>query len=352
MNQTRTRTLIWALLFSFVWVMTSCADESPLPKRQVDVLAPLTKALIGPNQIKELSQGNVAGEKIKAFPEIPFPVAVPDSNWGDTLLYTGDFSAAYDILAYNDVEVTVKIINNYPIGVKKGTRLVLKNKNNQTIFNHSLSDDLDPNETYEFIETSQNGVFTDTFQVYAENLQTKASNGPVLLDSTGYFAFTMDISSIDIRYVTLYTDTTYHVDEVVEFDLSTGDDFNAEDAQGKVIVYLQNDLPMNAYAQVYFLNQDSVITDSLFAAGTASFPGVPVDANGVPTSENVEQKYEIVYDKQRFQNVIDSKIVRFVAEGNTAENYNVVPGIGKTVYFGEGVRLKFQIVGDFSGQVK
>lgn len=84
------------------------------------------------------------------------------------------------------------------------------------------------------------------------------------------------------------------------FDVSFESFYNIREIEFKVVA--ENEIPLEAEMQMYFVNAEGAILDSMFTSPTILIPGAPVDDKGLVTAQVEEINY-ITFDAPRFERI-------------------------------------------------
>lgn len=126
-----------------------------------------------------------------------------------------------------------------------------------------------------------------------------------------------------------------------KFDLNFGGYENVKSAEFKIIT--ENELPIDIDMQLYFLNVDGAIVDSLFNEATKVFASPNIDETGVTTG-SAEQTLIVPIEANRFRTIADNAKQAEVKSSFSTNDYENETAVKVKADQKMGVRIGLKIV--------
>jgi len=220
----------------------------------------------------------------------------------DTILISLFENTVGGSLNIEDPKINLKITNSFgvPIGML-AENLTAETMSDGTVDVQTVLDNGVEFNYPTAVEVGQSKVTNVSVNKSNSNLSEIISSSPTQLSyelgamtnpaaDPNIKGFVMDTSRFDVdvkmELPIWLSASNFAVEEVSEFDASFFEDI--ESAEFKLIT--ENGLPIEAGVQVYFMDANEVILDSLFDAGnTTLIPAAEVDAQGEVTSKTSQE---------------------------------------------------------------
>lgn len=347
------RALAALLLLLPLLLFQSCFREyEPEPKEwNPEWDLPIVRADLSMADLTNLQnlKGNVTIMASQLNPMWNGPAFVPPISG----LSTENSPALFQISDYfeevstDSMILTVTFTNGYPIDFGKGSQLVFRNQEDGKILHvHSLKEQLDPGESYEFDIEILRGFNEDPLNIsnniefYLDDFRSNGSNGEVVDFSGAAADFVFELKFLKVLSVKAQVDQTW-TDTIIA-DLSLGENPYDSVGEGSLDLYVNHGLPLNLFILIEVLDENNQVTDRLFD----TLDLLPADVNQVTGEVNQTQKtsINIPLERSRVISFFKGIKLRTVYNLNTK---NLDTGGNNFVLFGQESDLKFQLVGHF-----
>jgi hypothetical protein len=239
-------------------------------------------------------------------------------------------------------ELRMDLMNGLPIAIGAGTRLELRNAPDPAnganlLFEAALDGAVQPGGTWSTSITNSLVSIGDTIFLY---LRDASSPGGTDVTVTGderlSFSITIDLRRVD--YVRVRPDHSFGGRDSFALSLAPQLDGNTDVAQGWLVVYADNGLPVQGELQLYLYDGAGALADSLFDEPFA-LNGGTTDPQGSTTLIGSTSD-SIAIDATRMQRWLDVRSAALAFRINT--NGYPSPWVQAT---GESL-LRLQLVGD------
>lgn len=332
-------------------ILISCTkyntNLSELPTSNSDWLLPLVKGKVSFETIKELS-------KVKTSFEMPpidigytsgTQVNVPPINITAVGPYKQPLSNWIHSIQFDTLDIKLSFTNAFPIAISAGTQFSFRRSDNTSdptniIYQHTLPQDIQPAQQYEFDVQVFNNSVTDTIYLFLEQFASPGGNNVTF--SATPCKIEVEVKVIDIQKVELFPNKS--VVERDTIDIEFGDEETNSgpldtSSHATVNFYVDHAMPIHTSAQIYFLDPNTnLVTDSLLTPAVSAV-GCNTDANGDPLNVNTS-KTSLYISHTRIENIKKAKKAIIVFRLNTL-GYP-----GPYVYLSDNTYLKLQITGD------
>lgn len=332
-------------------LLTSCGkyntNLNELPSSDTDWLLPLVKGRVSFDNLKKLNSSTISFD----IPSTDIGFAsgvqlnVPGISIPELGPYVQPLSDWIHTVQFDTLQISLRFQNSFPIPIGAGTKFSFRSSNStatqgNVIYEHTVPANIEPGAPYTFTVDVVNNSVSDSIFLFMEQFNSPGGNNVTFSSSPSKMDVTVEI--IDIKKVELnVAKSTVELDTVdVDFgseDTNTG----AVDtsSSGNVHFFIDHALPINMYAQIYFLDPiSSLPVDSLLNA-PLNLIGCQTDANGHPLNVN-SSKNTLTITNQRLQRIKKSKQAILSFRMNT----NGYPG--PYVQMSDQTYLKMQITGD------
>jgi hypothetical protein len=332
-------------------ILVSCSkyntNINELPTWNSEWLLPLVKGKLSFENIKELSNAKTSFDvpSIDIGYASGLQVNVPPINLPEVGPYKQPLSNWIHQVQFDSLEIDLSFTNVFPIAVGAGTKFSFRRTPttadpNNIIYQHTITNDIAPNQSYTFNVDVINYAVSDTLYLYLEQFNSPGGNNVTFTSNPS--KINIEVQIIDIKKVELYPDKSVVEQDTVEIDFGDEDTNTGgldTSSNGTVNFFIDNALPINCYTQVYFLDPvSSVIKDSLLST-PLNIVGCNTDANGDPTNVK-SSKTSFFISSQRIDQIKKSTKAIIVFKLNT----NGYPP--PYVLMSDQTYLKLQITGD------
>lgn len=331
-----------------VALFTACSkyntDPKELPTWTSDWLLPLIKGKLAFENIKEISEVKTSFNVPSL--DIGYPsgvnVNVPPLNISAVGPYKQSLSNWIHVVNFDSLEIMLSFQNVFPIAIGAGTKFSFRrstntNDPNNIIYQHTIPNDIAPNQNYSFDINVINNFLTDTVYIFLEQFTSPGGNN--ITFSATPSKINVEIKVIDINRVELYPNKSLTEIDTVDIDFSKEDTGTDTANYGKINFFVDNALPINFYIQVYFLDPiNSQIVDSLLDNPFNAI-GCNTNANGDPTNVNAS-KTSVNITTARIEKIKKSK------RAVLSYKLNTLGYPPPYVVMSDKTYLKMQITGD------
>jgi sRNA-binding regulator protein Hfq len=208
-----------------------------------------------------------------------------------------------------DVEVRINLVNNFPINIKAGTEIEIRNTtiNNNTVFKGIIENDIAPKGGMDsiIIRQVQNNQWVDSqLEFYLNDFGSDGSSVAEDFTTFNNIAINIKVGVALINEVEFSQPISYLMTDTTELDFGDTADESAEEniQRVKMNIFLKNGIPLNFAIKAYFLDENFVVIDSLFDNALIESPSIDADGYIIPSSI-VENKIEEELTQAEFINV-------------------------------------------------
>ena len=243
----------------------------------------------------------------------------------------------------------VYVENNFPINMKAGSIIRITNTTNTDIvFTGVLERDIAAfsNDSI-VVEQYQGTPFIDNdLFLYIDNFSSDGTNGVTQSFAGGSIKISFKIVAIRIVEVNFNANKLYDLSDTIDF--SVGDE-GQDDAQNinraKMTLYVENGIPVNFFLQVYFLDGNYNLVDSLLSSTDILSP--EVDAAGVVIESTVKE-YDLVteWTKEEFESLSDNAEYAYIRALFTT------PSTPSTFKIKHENQIGLQLIADVDAEIK
>jgi len=291
-----------ALIFLSTLTMFSCTkdglfDYSGL-EHTAEWLFPVVKTKITAEQVSKLNglKYDVGAFTVDA-PFITTTLPVPPIS-GQSIgpIDLDDTDSIYVQFKSDTATLKVYITNNFPINIKAGTVVEIRNSINNTnvVFDGTIQNDIPAKGGVDSVIVTK--VITtpwadNKLKLFLTNFGSDGSATVENFNTYNNIDVKLGIEVIHLNEVELYGNIDYLVTDTSDFefgsDPSEPDEENIESA--KLNLFIENGIPLTYSVRGYFLDANYSVLDSLF--GTTVIPAPGIDGSGyVINSTIVEDK--------------------------------------------------------------
>ena len=290
------------------------------------------------NDVKSRFEGEV--------PEVP-PFSL-DKQVGP---YPFTITEIFEKIAVDSLLFNVSFENAFPIDIAKGTVISFRNKDDgKEVFRHRIQADVEPGEKFEVTRTVLDESVDNDLNFYLENFTSNGSQEPVDFGDGLETDFRFELIFLSIAELEIKTNQSYRITDTTSFDLDTRDE--AGSAKGELFIYFENRYPLIFETQLYLLDENKNLVDSLFESPVelGSAPVVESPQGGRITGDTVlvVDTVELKDDNLRSLKNADYLSGNFFARTvDTAQNGNPLSSISITIT--DRSFLNLQVTGDVKG---
>lgn len=319
--------LITLFLFLILLGAAGCTkkkyENDPLKS---EWLLPLLKGNLTPLTLTSLKNKQFSIEVSAA--DLGITESVPQSNPVPVAFYN---VASYEVktndlvsnIQLDTCHLQLTIKNNFPIPIKQGTAISIRDGSgaNTLLKNFVFTKDIANGEEEVFDIDLSGLIISNKLKATVDTLIVDAYENKVFEES---IEFDFLIKSVSLNYVNLFTNQSYNINDTVDFDGSTID-FDEYDEKitdstvnGKLSFLCNNELPVNTSFQIYFLDENKNVVDSLFIQKPNIIGGVYSGLNFVAAQKS---SFFTTISKQRLIKIKAATKIAYGFEFNT-NNYN------------------------------
>ena len=347
-----------SLIFIAVIALNSC--KTPLPERKVDILMPIIKTTIGPNNITEFTS------KLNRANEV-FTVSDPRFNPGLSSAFINDnffgnniviysnstFSNDFEYMALDSAFVKVTLKNDYPVAVKAGTIVNFISVGNSAnpwfpvdklLFSYTLLNDLPANTTFTFEKTLLKAsetayiAISNKIKVVLDNFSTRGvGSTPINILPTSNLKLDFNVTKVKVHEVWA-NKKKFTIKDTVNFNFDPEGAIDKDNITGKMTFYFKNDMPADFKFQITTLDASNNVLSTVFnpeisQRGTKlGADGKQVEISSIPpiytnrndNTVNSEQTIEVT--GVAFDHLMKAKKLIISAEADCETNTSIVPG--------------------------
>lgn len=317
-------------------VLTSCFKEPDLDVKAVqddwnfNLLAPLVRTDMFIEDAANLSNvsGNVVIEAVTISPLWAGPAIVPAASGLSTESKPSEFAITeYFEKIYTDtLNMTVTLNNNLPITIGKGTVLVYRNKDEQSIIaKKALDKDVAPGEEYEFeFLIYHDGVgdpplVESDIQFYLEDFRTEGTEGKIV-DFDGA-SVTFNFQMNWIRIAEILVNSGQQFKDTINLAFESNDSLNTDsilqDAiAGKITLFLKSGMPLNVKWDMDLIDENGNFIMGLTSNDIDLDAAVVDNATG-DVNEYRETALVIELDDEYLDGLRDTRTIRAAYDINS-----------------------------------
>jgi len=193
--------------------------------------------------------------------------------------YPFQITDIFEKIAVDSLLFNVSFVNQYPIDMAKGTVLSFRNKDDgREIFRYRIQEDVAPGEEFEVTQTVLEESVDNDINFYLENFTSNGSEEPVDFGDGLETRFRFELLFLSIAELEIKTEQTYNLTDTTSFNVENQD--NLGSAEGELYIYFENRYPLNFKTQLYLLDDQKRLSDSLF--------NQPVELNSAPVVDAPE----------------------------------------------------------------
>ncbi len=277
-------------------------DLKEMPSWNSDWLLPLVKGKVSFENLKELSNS-------KIYYDIPsldigytngIGINVPPLQIANVGPYRQGLSNWLHQVHFDSLEIKLTFTNSFPITVSAGTKFSFRrtadpNDPTNLIYQHTLPNDIAPQQSYSFDVKVVNNYLSDTIFQFLEQFTSPGANNVSFSNNSSRLQ--VEVKIIDIDHVEMFAGKSLQERDTVDIDFGSEDTGTDTSSYGKVNFFVDNAIPIHFGIQVYFLDpQSSLIIDSLLdnsfdiAGCNTNASGDPLNINSAKTSISITTK--------------------------------------------------------------
>jgi hypothetical protein len=292
-----------------MWIFSSCTDiPDEGPKWSPNYFGPLVNTKVEAKDIPELTDVQFTA-KIDAgnINELPDNQAIPEIP--NTIPPTDPFE--FEITQYfaqadaKKIDLTLSFKNTWPIDIKQGTELVLRNKAkpSREIVRHTLESDVDPLETKSIDVTIRETLVKSNVEFLLDRLGTNGSDGEKVDFNEDPYASTLlfdfDFTFASFNTVSLEPDQTFKLEDTIDFQYDTGNNI-----KGQINIFSTNSLPIDFDISFDLLDKNGKVIGTLFKNQGININKTEVQEAGgnaytIINSDITDQKDSIPLNEQK-----------------------------------------------------
>lgn len=270
-----------------------------LPSWNSDWLLPLVKGKVSFETIKELNDSKISFD----VPSLDIgytsgvSLNVPPLSISNVGPYKQPLSEWIHLVNFDSLQIRLTFTNSFPVAISAGTKFSFRrtadpNDPANLIYQHTLPNDIAPNQVYSFDVKVVNNFLTDTIFQFLEQFASPGGNNVTF--STTPSKIGVEVKIIDIKRVELFANKSLVEKDTVDIDFENEDTGTDTASYGKVNFFVDNAIPINFSIQIYFLDpvtsqiKDSLLDNPFNAAGcNTNAIGDPVNVNAGKTTISI-----------------------------------------------------------------
>ncbi len=255
-------------LFCTMWIFSSCTDiPDEGPKWSPKYFGPLVNTKVEANDIPELTDVKFTADldagNINQLPNNqPIP-EIPNSVTTDAFEF--EITKYFAQADAKKIDLTLSFKNTWPIDIKQGTDLVLRNKANPSkeIVRQTLESDIDPLESTSIDVTIRETLVKSNVEFLLDNLGTNGSDGETVDFNEDPYASTLlfdfDFTFASFNTVSLEPQQTFNFDDTIDFQYDTGNKI-----KGQINIFATNSLPIDFDVSFDLIDENGKKIGTLF----------------------------------------------------------------------------------------
>jgi len=296
-------------LLAVFFLVSGCRkpiDSGGKPGWTLELLGPLVKTdltlnkILGLETISATQNVNLADIGIGSGTQIIIPpinnVQFPD--------YTTPITDIFEQLTIESGRLSFEILNSMPINIKAGSKITFFSQgDNVALFSHALATDIASNGgTYSFTPGFDlaGKIIKKALVIRVEEFSSDGSIGPVNISGNESFSIAIKLEQPVAESVWINSGNELSLDDTLDFNM-VGNDLPTDTYNGKLTLFVNNGLPADFYVQLYFLNDNKNILDSMFV-GNTNVSSALINGSGEVT-DPVETRLEVTFDNQRINDL-------------------------------------------------
>lgn len=315
------------------------------PRWTTEILAPLVKAPLSPEEIVQLDEVTFSKEikmsdlgtpngTYPLIPPIP-PTSLPP--------YTIPISADVASVTFASGKMAMTIQNNLPINLKAGATVTVEVGTN-VFFTHTLPNNINPGATYtmtpEYDITGK--TLSENVTLKVTNFASDGSSSPVTINGSEKLTISFSIKGLKIQNIGLASNNNFELSDTTDFSIS-GSNVNMGEISGKFVLFSDNQMPIQMRVQGYFLDSTKKVMDSLFI-GTQLINAATVDGSGFSNS-TVTSSVDIPVSTAKFEKIKPAKYFKSYVKVSTGSG-------APLVFIRNTDKLTLQLVADIKVKIE
>jgi len=290
------------LLFVLVTTFMGCSKEGFLDYKNIDHtsewLFPIVKTVISAEQVSKLDDLTYDIEVLAT--DMPFLITgvpiPPISLVTIGPLPLQDTDSIYVKFRANEAILNVTITNNFPINIKSGTTIEIRNSsiNNDVVFKGVIEHDITEKggQGTVTVQGSETTPWIDNqLQLYFVDFTSDGSPVPVDITIYNNISLSLEVEIIELNEAELYGDISYDVSDTSKYTFGSEPEQGLEDSpfeNALLNLFIENGIPLNYSIQSFFLDDNFNIIDSLFSSSNVLAP--EIDAPGYVINSSIVEK--------------------------------------------------------------
>ncbi|MDW8301311.1 MAG: hypothetical protein RML38_02525 [Bacteroidia bacterium] len=326
----------------FLLIMHGCGfrpNKVESPRWTTEILAPLVKAPLSPEEIVQLKEVKFSKEIKMSDAGIPngtYPLIppIPSTSLPE---YVIPISADVASITFASGTMTMVIENNLPINIKAGAVIGIQ-AGTTVFFTHTLPVTLEPGQTYTMTpEYNVSGKkITENIKLKISNFSSDGKNSPVTINGSEKLTLRFTIKNLKVEQVGLASNNSFELADTSNFSI-TGSIVKTGQISGKFVLFSDNQMPIEVKVQGYFLDSTYKVIDSLLTSSQL-ISSPTIDGSGYSNS-TATASVDIPFSVQKFDKIRSAKYFKSYAKVSTGSGAPVV-------YIRSIDKLTLQLVAD------
>lgn len=178
--------------------------------------------------------------------------------------YRFQISEVFEEVITDSLVFNISFQNTFPIDIAEGTVLSFRNQRDtsEEVFRHRIEEEVDPGEEFSIERTVTNDTADNDIVFYLENFTSNGSDDPVNFDENSKIDFVFELIFLSVAQVEIKTEQEYVLQDTTGFNYEERS--GGGSAEGELYVYFENKFPLEFNTQLYLLDGNKVVQDSLF----------------------------------------------------------------------------------------
>lgn len=192
---------------------------------------------------------------------------------------------------------TITITNNFPINIKAGSAVQITNTtNSEVVYSGTLANDIPAMggiDSLVITNVTLSPWVDSDLEFSISNMGTDGSGGSIPdFNTYDNIHIQFNIEVVQVNEVVLKSTLDYSISDTVDYTFENSDDIASEQEEvfqgAKVNFLVENSVPLDLELQVYFMDQNYLVIDSLLDVSVVESPSI--DAAGYAVTSSVEEQ--------------------------------------------------------------
>ena len=233
-------------------------------------LGPLMQTTLSLSDFVQAGDATISKKITAASLGIPTgnAVVVPAINGYSYTMPGSQQISGVDHIAFNLITLSITIDNQLPVNIGAGSSFTWKNSNdNSTVFTATLPQSINPFSQFAMDVPATNGLLQGTGYFELTGFNTTGSASSVVIDVNNFIQVKAKIKFDDVSEVVLDSLSDMTLGDTVKYKPAISAEL-LKNSTGTLTIFSANDFPATMHLQLYLLNKNKKIIDSVFDNAT------------------------------------------------------------------------------------